>query len=202
MRNISEESKEKIKLGALKGIESQKRKRLDEYNKFLKYCLECENVLPYKKRHNKFCNHSCSADFNNREKGKIVNPKSSVCRYCEQAISGRKKYCNSKCQNEYEYIEYIKKWLSNDFSGVRGKYDISRYVKRYIFEKFDNKCVKCGWNKINLKTNKTPLHIHHIDGCYKNCSEDNLILLCPNCHSLTDNYGSLNKGNGREYNIL
>ena len=48
-------------------------------------------------------------------------------------------------------------------------------------------------------TNKCPLQIHHIDGNYKNNSEENLELLCPNCHSLTHNYGTLNKGNGRDY---
>jgi 5-methylcytosine-specific restriction endonuclease McrA len=30
-----------------------------------------------------------------------------------------------------------------------------------------------------------------------NHNEKNLNLLCPNCHSLTPTYGSLNKGNGR-----
>jgi hypothetical protein len=32
-----------------------------------------------------------------------------------------------------------------------------------------------------------------------NNKEENLILLCPNCHSLTSTFGSLNIGNGRKY---
>jgi len=34
--------------------------------------------------------------------------------------------------------------------------------------------------------------MHHKDGNRSNNKEDNLELLCPNCHSLTDNFGILN----------
>ena len=36
------------------------------------------------------------------------------------------------------------------------------------------------------------------DGNYRNNEEYNLELLCPNCHSLTQSYKSLNNGNGRD----
>ena len=39
--------------------------------------------------------------------------------------------------------------------------------------------------------------IEHIDGNYKNNAEDNLILLCPNCHSLTSTYKGANLNHGR-----
>ena len=40
-----------------------------------------------------------------------------------------------------------------------------------------------------------PIHLelHHRDGDKSNNTLDNLQLLCPNCHSYTDNYGSKNK---------
>jgi len=50
----------------------------------------------------------------------------------------------------------------------------------------------------NAKLNINTLQIHHIDGNYLNSSEENLILLCPSCHSLTETYGSKNKGHGRK----
>ena len=56
----------------------------------------------------------------------------------------------------------------------------------------DNKCQICGWNKINPVTGLVPLEIHHIDGNYLNNAKDNLQVLCPNCHSLTPNFKSLN----------
>lgn len=39
------------------------------------------------------------------------------------------------------------------------------------------------------------LEVHHKNGDKKNNTQENLILLCPNCHSYTDNYGSKNKKN-------
>ena len=52
--------------------------------------------------------------------------------------------------------------------------------------------------EINKYTNKIPLEIEHIDGNYKNNNEENLILLCPNCHSLTSTYKGANLNNGRK----
>lgn len=76
----------------------------------------------------------------------------------------------------------------------------------YLLQKFDNKCSICGWNKKHPVSNTSPLHVHHKDGNTKNNLEDNLDLLCPNCHSLTENFGSRNKGNGkkeiRDYNRI
>jgi predicted HNH restriction endonuclease len=60
-------------------------------------------------------------------------------------------------------------------------------------EKYNGKCQICGWGEINPYTNKTPLQVHHIDGNSENNIENNLQLLCPNCHSLTENFGSRNK---------
>lgn len=64
-------------------------------------------------------------------------------------------------------------------------------------DKYSCKCQLCGWGEPNPYTHTIPLEIHHIDGNYKNNNEDNLQLLCPNCHSLTETYKSHNK-NGRK----
>lgn len=80
---------------------------------------------------------------------------------------------------------------------MKGRTSISSHIRRYLFEKYNNKCCECGWGKLNKYTNKTPLEIEHCDGDFTNNKESNLKLLCPNCHSLTSTYKSLNKGNGR-----
>lgn len=81
---------------------------------------------------------------------------------------------------------------------MRGEYNISRHIKRYLFEKYNYKCSKCGWGEMNPYSKLIPLEIEHIDGNYQNNKEENLTLLCPNCHSLTATYKGANKGNGRK----
>ncbi len=120
------------------------------------------------------------------------------CLNCNQKISSKNKFCSNKCQKEYEYKKYIKKWKNNEVSGMRGEYQISMYIKTYLFEKYNNKCARCGWGKVNPYTKNIPLEVEHIDGNYQNNSEENLILLCPNCHSLTETYKGANINHGRK----
>ena len=114
------------------------------------------------------------------------------CLNCNKEITKSNKYCSNICQKEYEYKSYIKEWKSNKVTGLKGEYQISNHIKTYLFDKYNNKCARCGWGKLNRYTNKIPLEVEHIDGNYKNNSEENLILLCPNCHSLTSTYKGAN----------
>lgn len=109
------------------------------------------------------------------------------------------KYCSNKCQRDFQHDSYIKEWKAGKKSGNRGisTYNISQHISRYLMEKFEGRCSSCGWNEINPTTKTSPLEVDHIDGDANNNSEDNLRLLCPNCHSLTSNYRNLNKGKGR-----
>ena len=107
------------------------------------------------------------------------------------------KFCNGKCQHNYAYKQYIERWKNGKETGIIGRYSISKYLRRYIFEKFNNKCCKCGWSEINPYTRNIPLEVEHKDGDYTNNLEDNLELLCPNCHSLTSTYKGANRGKGR-----
>lgn len=113
-----------------------------------------------------------------------------------------KKYCSTKCQHEYARKEYIRSWQNGEVDGNKGIDQISNHVRNYLFEKYENKCCKCGWNEINEHTGYIPLTVNHIDGNYSNSIEENLELICPNCHSLTPSYGGRNKGNGRPYRQL
>lgn len=120
------------------------------------------------------------------------------CINCGKELKRKQKYCSNKCQMDYQYREYIDRWEIGQESGISGKYSISKYIKRYLFEKHNNKCEDCGWNKVSAYTGNIPLEVEHIDGNYKNNNENNLKLLCPNCHSLTSTYKFLNKGKGRK----
>ncbi|XWK89530.1 MAG: HNH endonuclease signature motif containing protein [Phormidium sp.] len=110
------------------------------------------------------------------------------------------KYCSNKCQHEFEYKLYIESWLAGQKSGVSIKYgNISKRVRRFLIEKYGEKCSLCGWCQVNPYTGKIPVEVDHIDGDWQNNSPDNLRLLCPNCHSLTPTYKARNKGKGRNW---
>ena len=113
------------------------------------------------------------------------------------------KYCSNKCQQIYQYRAYIEKWKQGSVNGNRGiiAKNISSYIKRYLVELYGEQCSVCGWNKKNKATEKVPLEIDHINGNADDNKEQNLRLICPNCHSLSSNFRNLNKGKGRSWRI-
>ena len=120
------------------------------------------------------------------------------CLYCGKSLKHKGKYCSNICQAEFQYQNYILNWKAGKVNGLKGKYQLSNHIRKYLFLKYDSKCSICGWSEINPYTNIVPLEIEHLDGNYLNNNEDNLILLCPNCHSLTSTYKGANRGNGRK----
>ena len=120
------------------------------------------------------------------------------CRHCgEECKRPQGIYCSSKCQSIYNYKKYIHRWQTGRETGfTKKRRELSAYIRRYLLERSNSKCEKCGWGEINPFTKKVPIEVHHIDGHYYNCTEKNLVILCPNCHSLTDNYKASNKGKG------
>ena len=121
------------------------------------------------------------------------------CIVCNKGFEGytERKFCSVKCQNDKRYLDFVELWKNNEHDGMRGKTATSAHIRRYIFEKYNNSCSECGWSKTNPHTNKIPLELEHIDGDYTNNKEENLKLLCPNCHSLTATWKGANKKQGR-----
>lgn len=64
----------------------------------------------------------------------------------------------------------------------------------------DYKCEICG--NTTWFENKIPLEVHHIDGNDMNNCIENIQLLCPNCHTQTDNYRAKNRKNFKSKNNI
>ena len=184
-------------------------------------CKFCGCVIPFDQKEKTFCNSSCSASFNNTNRKRTFkvkfekqndnlsicdnnknnnilsiysNAEDKYCLNCGNLLKNFKNsFCCNSCHQEYQYNQWIQKWKSGEIEGRKGKYGISSRIRKYLFDKYNCKCQNCGWSETNFYTNTIPLEIHHIDGNYQNNSEDNLQLLCPNCHSLTETYKSHNK---------
>lgn len=107
------------------------------------------------------------------------------------------KYCSVECNHEDKYKNYIMAWKNGVITPMKNGC-VSKYIRKYLLNKWNNKCQICGWNEKNIYTDNIPLEIDHIDGDSENNAEINLRVLCPNCHSLTSTYGALNVGKGRK----
>lgn len=88
-------------------------------------------------------------------------------------------YCSNKCQGSYAW-KLTKEKIDSGLHPAN---------KKYIIEKFGNICSECGldntWNGKVLS-----LQLDHIDGNSDNNAVDNLRILCPNCHTQTETFGS------------
>jgi hypothetical protein len=67
-------------------------------------------------------------------------------------------------------------------------------IKEKLFQEREYRCECCGITEWNGKEIK--LQVHHIDGNHNNNTRKNLQILCPNCHSQTDNWTYKKNKNG------
>jgi len=79
--------------------------------------------------------------------------------------------------------------LENILNGLHPEYQSYKLKNKLIEAGLkENKCECCGITQWNGKEIK--FELHHIDGNSSNNSLSNLRILCPNCHSQTDNFRS------------
>lgn len=55
------------------------------------------------------------------------------CKNCNKSIPIRNIFCSIECQKDAEYKAYINKWKNNLINGMRGDYQISMHIKKYLF---------------------------------------------------------------------
>ena len=70
--------------------------------------------------------------------GKVKSKNSGYCLFCNKPISKINKYCSIYCQQDYQYNQKVKQWLNGEISGtIKGGH--ASFIRRYLFEKYNNK---------------------------------------------------------------
>jgi len=77
-------------------------------------------------------------------------------------------------------------WSKNKQLKDWNSYTRVSYLKKHLIKLRGHKCEMCSNDKWLDKP--ITLEVHHKDGDRTNNDLDNLMLLCPNCHSTTDNW--------------
>lgn len=142
-----------------------------------------KNQYNIKHRKLHFCSKVCFNEYL-KETKKSNKAKETVCLNCgknyfiQQASRG--KFCSIKCSAQYRLKQSEQKILN-------GICVSERILKNYLLRHY-SKCMnpECKWDWTD--NNNPILELQHKDGNHLNNTLENCLLLCPNCHSLTDNY--------------
>ena len=159
---------------SMRGSKAPKPKR--GFDKSCKYCSQSFYVCPCESD-SKFCSRDCA----NSSK-RIYKKEKKICKECANTFEFSLKpfsnsngnYCSLKCRNNsyaringYGYKGHRPRWTS----------------VRKTFLKKNQFCFSCGVSKVKL-------HIHHIIP-YRICKNneiENLVTLCPSCHSKEEKF--------------
>ena len=193
----------------------------------LKNCsrVGCENTYADDRRTSprKYCSRTCSTTVNNS-----MYPKRKVegsCEVCSSPIASFRVRCdehtrgsssgtsvcgyegclNTKgswsltckdCYPKRRKDAILDQWLRGEYTG--GVHGLAPSIRDYILLKVDFRCDVCAEQNFHPRDGKTVNQIDHINGNGFDHREENLRVLCPTHHALTDTYGNRNAGNGRD----
>lgn len=102
------------------------------------------------------------------------------------------KFCSNDCCTKFRKEQNI----YNFVAGVtKLNPELGNQIRRYILATRKHQCVIC--NHTTWRTKEIPLIVDHEDGNYRNVTEKNLRLVCPNCDAQLDTYKGRNRGHGR-----
>ena len=177
--------------------EKNKQKRIEEYYKNPNRCLLCNSILDYKHRHNKFCNQSCSATYNNPLKAEI-----KYCHVCNKKLNNKqKKYCCKECEIKDKHLNRYRKHILDNGDIIDCCEQTARNIaKDYLIEKYGHKCMICG----NSEWLGKPILLiaDHIDGNPEHNNINNFRVICSNCDATLDTYKNKNKNKGRSWRVV
>lgn len=158
--------------------------------------MECENCGS---DHNgnygsgRFCGKACARCFSTRAKRLEINIKVS------KKLTGR--LISQETRNKL-----VESWRVGKLNDRRKRQptpidqilvENGRFTSKYVKDRIIADGIKpyvceiCGIDEYNDKP--ITLQLHHCNGVYNDHRIENLQILCPNCHSQTDNYAGKNR---------
>lgn len=162
----------------------------EKYDLNPKLCNFCNAALPYEKRINKFCDHSCASSVTNLGVCRNKCKKAKLCACCgEPCRQKSKKFCSQKCWQQWLWESRKQRIVSE------GRFAGRTDARRFLIEEYGHKCSGCGITE--WLGQRLVLVLDHINGNADDWSITNLRLICSNCDTLTPTYKGKNKGNGR-----
>lgn len=131
---------------------------------YKKECINCGKKIITKKSYKKFCSKECRKEKMHDDYGIYKNYPEKKCKTCGLIFKPKyihHIYCSKECSKKPRKMLELHKPI----------------IREYFLEKVNFTCEECKKSEINL-------HLHHIIPIYKggNDIENNIIVLCINCH--------------------
>lgn len=153
-----------------------------------KNCGKSFNKLPSQinRSPNHFCSRSCAISQNNKNPRQRVKPKQSTldkyssCMRCGKTMDYKKR--RMRC-DECSTPDYTLAEIQYDQHHTSSAWALVRSRARAIVKEREQICSKCGYDKHVECCHVIPISKFSLDVKVSEVnSENNLILLCPNCH--------------------
>jgi len=150
-------------------------------------CEYCDKEHDGSYASGRFCDRSCARGFSTRDKRQEINEKvSSKLKLQSHRPSIRRWTPEAMARaNAKRAVTWSKKKEERITTLPWDELSLSDKKLRVLKEQ-NGKCVN-GHKLIWMGKNLTP-EFHHKDGNESNNDRNNVEMLCPNCHNITDNY--------------
>lgn len=157
-------------------------------------CEACSNEHSGSFGSGRFCSVKCARGFSTKAKRAEINVRVGVklrkiklCKDCGQQYFKPKSWTKRRCPGCVSVKPSLPKIVGRELHEC--KTDRSR--KKWLIAKYGHQCWGCSGTM--WRDQPIPIEIDHISGNSDDNSEENLRLLCCNCHAQTPTYKSKNR---------
>lgn len=155
----------------------------------MKYCKKCNSSFEVQKGLINYCSWTCRNGRAHTSETKEKISKKAIVNW-ENGVMDNVDYFalnNSPIKKQKSKATWNKKTNERHLNG--DKLHIQT-IRKIMLKKAEYRCDIC--NLSDWLGAPITLEVHHIDGVNNNNVASNLQVLCPNCHSQTDNFRSKN----------